>query len=101
MLCGGERRASKHCGRTICASGIPTVRAARLGRHCGLDGGEECFQFVRSIVAYPINEEGRCAIHSTSYPAQEILAHTIRMHVLNHLALEPLFIKMECDSIVD
>src|SRR5258708_26886772 len=126
MHCGGERRSSKHFGRTRCASGIPTVRAATsrssgepcmtrsrpidtkrsarlsfLGRHSGLDCSEERLQFIRSIVAYPIDEEGRCAVHSTAYSTQEILAHAIGMHVLSHLALERLLIKMECDRIVD
>src|SRR2546421_2493624 len=107
MRCGAQRRASKHLGRTRCASGIPTVRAAtscsggELGRHCGLDCSEERLQFIRIIVAYPIDEECRCAVHSTAYTTQEILAHAIRICVLSHLALERILIKMERDSILD
>src|SRR2546423_781482 len=72
-----------------------------LGRHCSLDCSQQRLQFIRIIVAYPIDEEGRCAIHSTAYTTQEILAHTIRICVLSHLALERLLIKMERDSILD
>src|SRR5258708_687834 len=72
-----------------------------LGRHSGLDCSDERLQFIRIIVACPIDEEGRRAVHSTAYPAQEILVHAIGMHVLSHLALERLLIKMECDSILD
>src|SRR6266699_390354 len=70
-------------------------------RHCTLDCSQQRLQFIRIIVAYPIDEEGRCAIHSTAYTTQESLAHAIRIHVLSHLALKLLLIKMECDSILD
>src|SRR5260221_14796252 len=72
-----------------------------LGRHSSLDCSEERLQLIRIIVAYPIDEEGRCAVHSTAYPAQEILVHAIGMHVLSHLALERLLIEIECNSILD
>src|SRR5260370_5933495 len=76
-----------------------TGRLSHLRAHsvrCGLDCSQERLQFVRIIMAYPIDEEGRCAVHATSYTAQEILVHAIGMHVLSHLALEHLLIKMEC-----
>ena len=36
-------------------------------RHGSLDGSEERLKFVRTIVAYPIDEESWCAVHSTTY----------------------------------
>src|SRR5260370_1637411 len=89
---GGERRSSQHCGRTRCSF---------LGRHCGLDCSQERLQFIRIIVAYPIDEEGGCAVHSTAYTAQEILVHALGIHALSHLALERLLIQIQSDSIVD
>src|SRR5260370_12114925 len=89
---GGERRSSQHCGRTRCSF---------LGRHCGLDCSQERLQFIRIIVAYPIDEEGRCAVHSTAYTAQEILVHALGMHVLSPPAHERLLTKLECASILD
>src|ERR1700726_2327836 len=52
MHCGGERRASKHFGRTRCAYCIPTVRAAT-----SCCRGEPCMTGSR-----PIDAE-RLAVH--------------------------------------
>ena len=72
-----------------------------LGVHGALDRRKQRLQCIRIIVADPIDEESRRAVHATVYTAQEIFAHAMAIHVLRHLAYERLLLKIEGESIVD
>ena len=44
-----------------------------------LDGGDEIIEFERSVVAFPVDEERRRAVHTAAHAAQEIGPHLGRI----------------------